>query len=252
MARRPALPGVDRRQQILTAALDVFAEQGFEGATTKEIAEQADVTQGLIYFYFPSKEELFFAAFEHQAQQLYERLEAPIQKSGESPDVVIHRTIARLVEVLDAPRNLSLLRIMMRWSAHHQADLPDATRHHSKLHITMQASALREARAQRDKPLDAVRCHMREHMREQVVRMGAVLKAYLDEQVACGALRPVNTAVAMQLCLSGLLVSIMRRASGDDELAGVSREELVDTVASILLHGLLPQTVPVAPAPARV
>jgi AcrR family transcriptional regulator len=35
MARRPAEPGVDRRQQILGAALDVFAEQGYEGATTK-------------------------------------------------------------------------------------------------------------------------------------------------------------------------------------------------------------------------
>ncbi|MGZ3639196.1 MAG: TetR/AcrR family transcriptional regulator, partial [Ktedonobacterales bacterium] len=68
MARRPALPGVDRREQILEAALDVFAEEGLNGATTKEIAARAGVTHGLIYFYFPSKDDLFNAAFEHQAQ----------------------------------------------------------------------------------------------------------------------------------------------------------------------------------------
>ena len=48
MPRKPAVPGVDRRQQILEAALSVFAEQGFEAATNKEITERAGVNQGLI------------------------------------------------------------------------------------------------------------------------------------------------------------------------------------------------------------
>ena len=50
MSRKPAMPGVDRRQQILEAALSVFAERGFEAATNKEITERAGVNQGLIYF----------------------------------------------------------------------------------------------------------------------------------------------------------------------------------------------------------
>jgi len=40
MPRKPAVPGVDRRQNILDAALSVFAEQGFEAATNKEITER--------------------------------------------------------------------------------------------------------------------------------------------------------------------------------------------------------------------
>jgi hypothetical protein len=50
MPRKPAMPGIDRRQNILDAALSVFAEQGFEAATNKEIEERAGVNQGLIYF----------------------------------------------------------------------------------------------------------------------------------------------------------------------------------------------------------
>lgn len=47
-----------RRQQILDGAAQVFAEKGFARATTKEIARVADVSEGTIYNYFDSKEEL--------------------------------------------------------------------------------------------------------------------------------------------------------------------------------------------------
>jgi AcrR family transcriptional regulator len=47
-----------RRNQILDAAAEVFAEKGFARATTKEIADRADVSEGTIYNYFQSKEEL--------------------------------------------------------------------------------------------------------------------------------------------------------------------------------------------------
>ena len=75
MARKPAPPIGDRRQQILEAALDLFAEQGLEGATSKDIAERAEVTHGLIYFYFKSKEELFKSAFEYALQQSLAQLD---------------------------------------------------------------------------------------------------------------------------------------------------------------------------------
>ena len=71
MARRPVPVGMDRRQQILSAALDLFAEHGRDGATNEEIAERAGVTPGLIYFYFRSKDDLFLAAFEHQASRAF-------------------------------------------------------------------------------------------------------------------------------------------------------------------------------------
>jgi AcrR family transcriptional regulator len=47
-----------RRQQILDGAAQVFADKGFARATTKEIAQAADVSEGTIYNYFESKKAL--------------------------------------------------------------------------------------------------------------------------------------------------------------------------------------------------
>jgi AcrR family transcriptional regulator len=50
-----------RREEILTAALDVFTEKGYAAATIPEIARAAGVAAGTIYLYYPSKRELFVA-----------------------------------------------------------------------------------------------------------------------------------------------------------------------------------------------
>jgi AcrR family transcriptional regulator len=47
-----------RRNQILDAATKVFAEKGFQKATTREIAETAEISEGTIYNYFENKDEL--------------------------------------------------------------------------------------------------------------------------------------------------------------------------------------------------
>src|SRR4051794_12953499 len=52
----------DTRGRILDAALDLFSELSFEGATTREIAARAGVTQPLLNYHFSSKDELWFAA----------------------------------------------------------------------------------------------------------------------------------------------------------------------------------------------
>jgi len=56
-----------RKQQILEAAIKVFAEKGFYLATTKEIAEIADVSEGTIYNYFDTKEDLLLGLISHFA-----------------------------------------------------------------------------------------------------------------------------------------------------------------------------------------
>lgn len=49
-----------RRQNMLDAALAVFAEKGYEGATIDEIAERAEFGKGTIYNYFPEGKEALF------------------------------------------------------------------------------------------------------------------------------------------------------------------------------------------------
>jgi len=50
-----------RKAQILDAAAKVFSEKGFHRATTREIAEAADVSEGTIYNYFGSKDDLLIS-----------------------------------------------------------------------------------------------------------------------------------------------------------------------------------------------
>ncbi len=63
------------RQAILDAARDCFAEMGLSGASTREIARRAGVTQPLINHYFGSKEGLFEAVVEASLAE-YEQVQA--------------------------------------------------------------------------------------------------------------------------------------------------------------------------------
>ena len=58
----------DRRQQLVETALDVFSRKGFEGATTKEIAAAAGVTEAVIFRHFPSKQALYKAVLDYTVQ----------------------------------------------------------------------------------------------------------------------------------------------------------------------------------------
>jgi AcrR family transcriptional regulator len=59
---RSARRAVRRRREIIEAALTVFERVGFEVATTRLIAQEADVSEGTIYNYFPDKGELYIQA----------------------------------------------------------------------------------------------------------------------------------------------------------------------------------------------
>lgn len=50
-----------RRRQIVDGAAQVFAQKGYHAATTREIAQAADVSEGSIYHYFDSKKDLLLA-----------------------------------------------------------------------------------------------------------------------------------------------------------------------------------------------
>ncbi len=79
-AARDLGPGT--REQILAAALECFAEAGFEGAKSRAIAERAGVNVGLIKYYFDGKERLWKEAVDSAFAQLRETLD------GASPDLV--------------------------------------------------------------------------------------------------------------------------------------------------------------------
>jgi TetR/AcrR family fatty acid metabolism transcriptional regulator len=56
-------PPVDRRRQILEAAVRVFARQGFHACRVSDIADEAGVAYGLVYHYFKSKDQVLNELF---------------------------------------------------------------------------------------------------------------------------------------------------------------------------------------------
>ena len=56
-------PPIDKRRQILDAAITVFARQGFHSTRVSDIADEAGVAYGLVYHYFKSKEEVLNELF---------------------------------------------------------------------------------------------------------------------------------------------------------------------------------------------
>src|ERR671939_747698 len=56
-------PPIDKRRQILDAAVRVFARQGFHSSRVSDIADEAGVAYGLVYHYFRSKEEVLDTLF---------------------------------------------------------------------------------------------------------------------------------------------------------------------------------------------
>jgi AcrR family transcriptional regulator len=81
-ASQTRFSSADRREQILAIATRIFAQQGFQGTTTKLIAERSGVTEALIFRHFPGKEELYWAVIERKIdcaapiEHLVENLEA--------------------------------------------------------------------------------------------------------------------------------------------------------------------------------
>jgi AcrR family transcriptional regulator len=68
------LPAQQRRTQLLSVAIEVFAERGFHATSMDEIAEAAGVTKPVLYQHFPSKRALYRELLDDVDAQLVTRL----------------------------------------------------------------------------------------------------------------------------------------------------------------------------------
>jgi AcrR family transcriptional regulator len=104
----------DRPAEILKAALDVFARNGFAATRLDEVARQAGVSKGALYLYFETKEALFREAIRAAVQPNLERIrmlsstEAPFEAvarmavGGMALAVAEDRRIGRVIKLVVA------------------------------------------------------------------------------------------------------------------------------------------------------
>jgi AcrR family transcriptional regulator len=80
-----------RPQELLDAALELFAEKGFAATRAEEVAQHAGVSKGTLYLYYPSKEELFKAVVRQNLGALIaEGKEAAASYEGSSGDLLVY------------------------------------------------------------------------------------------------------------------------------------------------------------------
>lgn len=85
----------DPRQRLVQAALELFGRRGYHGTGIADILKESGCTRGVLYYYFPSKEELGYAAIDEELRVLFEQGAVSNLQSDEHP-------IDRLVQTLDA------------------------------------------------------------------------------------------------------------------------------------------------------
>ncbi len=88
------------RQQIATAALQLFLERGFDQVPVTEVAEVADVSVNTVYNYFPTKEDLFFGLHLPMEAHLAELVH--YREQGESLLSFLRQNLLNSLELLQA------------------------------------------------------------------------------------------------------------------------------------------------------
>jgi len=106
------------RDQILDAAERLFARQGFDPTTIKEIGAEAGLNPALIYYYFGSKEELYRAALQRIVTGLATRGTAVIESAAAPADAIRALVEAQVAFLLGNP---NIPKLLVREMIDHQA-----------------------------------------------------------------------------------------------------------------------------------
>jgi AcrR family transcriptional regulator len=187
----------DRTQELIDAALHVFAEKGYRNTSLDEVATAAGVTKGTIYHYFDTKEALLLGVIQHYQALAFGRVEDVLREVHLPPSERIGLLVRRVFAGADRNRR-NLLALLIRGVAH-----------------------------------EVPRVHER-WLRDGPVRLWTLIGGLVREGQERGEFRPdADGEVAARLLVSGLMLQSMWRhhaasvpalAMDDDRLLGSSVE----------------------------
>jgi TetR/AcrR family transcriptional regulator len=100
---------VNARQRLLETATELFAEKGYAGTSVREIVEKAGVSKPVLYYYFKSKDGLFYAVLEW-AVNIQQKI---LNEIFESKGTVLDRFIIFYRRVYEGVRQYQSLYVMI-------------------------------------------------------------------------------------------------------------------------------------------
>jgi AcrR family transcriptional regulator len=99
---------LDKKEQIMDAAQALFAAQGYEGTSVRDICQQAGVNVAMVNYYFGSKEGLFEKMVEHKASFMRGTLEELLGNTKLTPIEKVDHIIGIFVERMFSHRDFTL------------------------------------------------------------------------------------------------------------------------------------------------
>ncbi|MCL4394362.1 MAG: TetR/AcrR family transcriptional regulator [Chloroflexi bacterium] len=202
MARTPKAVE-DRREQIMDAALRVFAEKGFARATNKDIADEAGITPGLIYHYFPSKQALLQAIVDARSPARLIR-SFPVEMLAQPPEPMLRFLALRMLAFAEEEAFVRVLRVFLSESIHN----PEIS---ALVSVPVQAAT-------------------------------QLLGDYVTAKMESGELRRTDPALVAQMFFGSIMSVVLRRQIMRDP-AGLefTHEQIADNIVDTTLRGLLPR-----------
>jgi AcrR family transcriptional regulator len=202
MARTPKVVE-DRREQIIEAAMRVFSQKGFTKATNKDIAREAGITPGLIYYYFESKEALLGAILESKS---------PVQVlTALPPDLlswpveeVLRFLALRVLTIVEGEDFVGMVRVML--------------------------------------PEVIYNPEMSSVVASFIQRVFTFLTGYLQTKMDAGELRHTDASFVAQAFAGSVMSFVLRRQILRDPLAlQYTHEQIASAVVELVLEGLKPR-----------
>jgi AcrR family transcriptional regulator len=104
-------PRSDIEPRIVTAARELFLEDGVDGASLRAIAASAGTSIGMVYYYFPSKDELFLAVVEEHYEKLVADLDGAL-----APELPVRERLERMFQRFGrvSPEEIDVIRLVVR------------------------------------------------------------------------------------------------------------------------------------------
>ncbi len=198
------MAGEERRLQLLRVAVGLFSQKGFRGTTTKEIANEAGVSEAMVFRHFATKEELYTAILDHKAC------------SGDTldPEEIVAEAIARKDD------RAVFERLAFAALEHHEAD-PEFQR--LLLHSALEGHELAEM-----------------FFEKFVKRVYELLGRYLRERQREGAIADIEPAIIVRAFVGMIVHHSLNNNLWDPKrrLLNVSNEAAARTFTQILLNGI--------------
>jgi AcrR family transcriptional regulator len=191
-----------RPNEVLDAALDLFARNGFASTRMEDIAKAAGLSKAAIYLYFPSKTDVFKALVEARIVTLRDEIAAHVADMKHDP-VAGLREVVRLWAISNTdPRMVAVPRIVLAEAGR----FPDLAEFYHRVVISQTQQ---------------------------------VLVGLIEAGIKSGLFRPLDPKVVARALVAPMLFEMLRRQAFEAEGDDISLVDLSRTLFDLFLGGIL-------------